>query len=169
MAQERTDLAKEFLSQITPARGALEAFEVLADERESLEGVAERSSAQPEEVEAAKSAAQKIASNQDLTPPEQFALEAIIIPDKRPAIDIVDGDYQIMHPLWMHFENDAIKRRLRQVIPSVGRIELPGHPTLPYGGTGFRGRRRPHNDQQARGRDICLGPWETRSFVQAGP
>lgn len=74
----------------------------------------------------------------DLSPDEQFALEAIIIPDKRPAIDVVDGDYHVAHPLWTYFESDAgIHQRLRQVIPSIGRVELPGHPTIPYAGTGF--------------------------------
>ena len=26
---------------------------------------------------------------------------------------------------------------IRKAIPAVGRIELPGHPSIPYGGTGF--------------------------------
>ena len=34
--------------------------------------------------------------------------------------------------------NDAaIKATLRPVFASIGRIELPGNPDLPYGGTGF--------------------------------
>src|SRR5260221_4432272 len=73
-----------------------------------------------------------------MSPPEVFALEAIIIPDKRPAIDIINGDYTVSHKDWLHFNNDVpIKTNIRKAIPSIGRVELPQHPTLPYGGTGF--------------------------------
>jgi len=135
MTDARTDRAKQFLRSIMQQDESLEA---LTDDPHQLESVANRSTARPEEIDAAKSAAQKIQMDQVLSPDEQFALEAIIIPDKRPAIDIVDGDYHITHPLWTHFETDSnIHQRLRQVIPSIGRIELPGHPTIPYAGTGF--------------------------------
>jgi endonuclease G, mitochondrial len=77
-------------------------------------------------------------SGKDLTPNEQYLVEAIIIPDKRPALDIVDGDCKpITHPDWARETDPGIRQRLKQVIPSVGRVELPGHPTLPYAGTGF--------------------------------
>jgi endonuclease G len=132
---DRTEMAKRFLLQVMPQGGALE---MIADTRDDLEGVVERNPATPQEIAAAKSAAEKLASDRELNEAEQFALEAITIPDKRPAVAIVDGDYRITHPLWTHFETDAgIKQRLRQVIRSVGRIELPGHLTLPYAGTGF--------------------------------
>jgi endonuclease G len=134
MAHDRTEMAKQFLRQVSPADG----LEAMGDTRDDLEGIAARSAAMPHEIDAAKVAAQKINMGRELTPPEQFALEAIIIPDKRPAIDIIGGAFHISHPLWTHFETDpAIKQRLLRVIPSVGRIELPGHPSLPYGGTGF--------------------------------
>ena len=135
MASDRTERAKQFLEQIMAQEESLEA---LHDDPHRLESVAERSTAQPEEIDAAKNAVEKIQMGHDLSPDEQFALEAIIIPDKRPAIDVVDGDYHVAHPLWTHFESDAgIHQRLRQVIPSIGRVELPGHPTIPYAGTGF--------------------------------
>jgi endonuclease G len=134
MAYDRTEMAKQFLRQVSPTGG----LEAMADTRDDLEGIAARSVATPHEIDDAKEAIQKINTGRGLTPPEQFALEAIIIPDKRPAIDIIGGDFHISHPLWMHFETDAaIKQRLLRVIPSVGRIDLPGHPTLPYAGTGF--------------------------------
>lgn len=90
-----------------------------------------------EHQRATESAAAKVMTGEALSPREQFALEAIIIPDKRPAIDIVDGDYNIGHPLWTHFNGADIKAKLRPTFTSIGRIELPDHPTLPYAGTGF--------------------------------
>ncbi len=67
-----------------------------------------------------------------------LATEAIIIPDRRPAFDIVDGDFVADHALWHDLNGDAaIHGRLRAAIPCVGRIELPGQRRIPYAGTGF--------------------------------
>lgn len=69
---------------------------------------------------------------------EQIGLEAIINEELRPAIEIVNGTFTSVHPLWPHLSgNPEIAGRLRAAIPAVGRIELPGS-TVPYGGTGFR-------------------------------
>ena len=82
--------------------------------------------------------AEKIVRGDALAPPEQQMLEAIILPDKRPAIDIVDGDFTIDHPLWRFLDTDAaIHGTIRDALNSVGRIELPGNFSIPYGGTGF--------------------------------
>lgn len=83
-------------------------------------------------------ATEKLATGADLDPEEQFVTEAIIIPDKRPAVLVQDGDYRVAHHLWTHFDQDpAIRQRFRDAIRSIGRVELPDHPTLPYGGTAF--------------------------------
>ncbi|MET0293530.1 MAG: DNA/RNA non-specific endonuclease, partial [Phenylobacterium sp.] len=78
-----------------------------------------------------------IIRHDELDDREAFITEAIIIPDKRPAVDIVDGDFAITHPLWTDYAAAPAHARFKAAIPSVGRIELPGHPSLPYGGTGF--------------------------------
>lgn len=135
MSRDRTEKAKQFLTAIDGSTGS--ALEALADVGPEALSEAALSKASPEQVNAATSAAQKLSTGAELSPPEQFALEAIIIPDKRPAIDIANGDYQVNHPLWMHFNDEPIKGRLKKAIPSVGRIELPHHPSLPYAGTGF--------------------------------
>jgi endonuclease G len=70
---------------------------------------------------------------------EQTAgIEAIILPKIRPVLDVIDGNFQTDHPLWDKLNNDqSIRDRLHRAIPAIGRIELPGHPDYPYGGTGF--------------------------------
>lgn len=82
-------------------------------------------------------AAEKLATDQEMTPEEAFVIEAIIIPDLRPAIDIQDGRYSVAHKSWLHFNGDPIRRNILAAIPAVGRIGLPGHPSMPYCGTGF--------------------------------
>ena len=89
-------------------------------------------------AELARSGLEKVARGQTPTEPEQFGLEAIILPDLRPAVDVVDGKFQMTHPLWKQLsQDDAIRTRVEATFPSIGRIELPGQKKIPYGGTGF--------------------------------
>lgn len=125
--QARTDQA--------PAARTMEALSAEADPGRSGQKVR----AAPTLLAAARSAAQKIERGRlDLTPLEQSAVEAIIIPDRRPAFDIVNGDFVADHHLWRDLSTDPEKHtRLKAAIPSVGRVELPGQQRIPYGGTGF--------------------------------
>lgn len=80
---------------------------------------------------------EKLARDQRLNDRERFHLEAIIIPERRPAIDIIDGSFETRHQDWLHLNAAPVRDRLRQAFPSIGRLELPGHPSVPYGGTAF--------------------------------
>ncbi|MBV2150308.1 phospholipase D-like domain-containing protein [Sphingobium yanoikuyae] len=82
--------------------------------------------------------ARKAVADEPLDEREGFIAEAIILPDLRPAIDIIGGDFTIDHPAWRDYGADTpAHANFVQAIPSVGRIELPGNPGVPYGGTGF--------------------------------
>ena len=84
-----------------------------------------------------ESAAGKLATRGAFDASDRFALEAIIIPDRRPAVLIERGDFQIQHKDWMHLNSGAAKANIKRALPSIGRVELPNHPSLPYAGTGF--------------------------------
>jgi endonuclease G len=72
------------------------------------------------------------------TPQQSSGLEAIILPRIRPVLDVIGGDFHTDHPLWQMLNDDqTIRGKLQKAIPSIGRIELPGNPDFPYGGTGF--------------------------------
>lgn len=87
---------------------------------------------------AAVEGVRKLAAGTELSHLEMAGVEAIIIPDKRPAFDIVDDSFRATHPLWMKLEEDqAIHDRLIAAIPRIGRIELLNQTGIPYGGTGF--------------------------------
>jgi endonuclease G len=80
----------------------------------------------------------KIVERQVLDADESFALEALIIPDKRPVLDVLAGNrFSTDHPLWAHLNAGPLHEAIAAAIPAVGRVELPGHPSLPYGGTAF--------------------------------
>jgi endonuclease G len=87
---------------------------------------------------AARSGLETILVGKEPSFDEMVGLEALIIPELRPAIDIIDGKFRSRHELWTHLStDDKIRANIEGAIPSVGRIELPGHARLPYGGTGF--------------------------------
>jgi Trypsin-like peptidase domain len=134
MPADRTMKATRFLERVAGISGSLESLGAAESAIESLLPAGPI----PDQFKGAtEQAAKKISTGDPLNPHEQFALEAIIIPDKRPAVDIIDGDYRIIHPLWTSFNTGEIKAKIKKAIPSVGRVELPHHPLLPYGGTGF--------------------------------
>jgi len=82
--------------------------------------------------------AAKIANQDPLDEDEGFALEAIIIPDKRPVLNVTEGnEFSTDHALWVHLNSGPKNQTIKEAIPPVGRVELPTHPSLPYGGTGF--------------------------------
>jgi endonuclease G len=91
-----------------------------------------------ERLLSAKAALEAIETGVTLSPDALAYTEAIIAEDIRPAIKVVDGKFVSMHPLWTHLSTDeTIRTRIETALPSIGRIELPGHKRLPYGGTGF--------------------------------
>lgn len=123
------------LAQTVGIESVLESIEALPD---PVEAVMPSTPVAPGRETLVRRTAEKVVKQQPLDDDEQFALEAIIIPDKRPAIDIIDGDFATAHPLWTHLAADtAVRDRIRAAIPSVGRVELPGNTLLPYAGTGF--------------------------------
>jgi endonuclease G len=133
MAQRNVERLRKYLKMITAKQGGLEAT-IAATNRGGLESV--ESTPKPEAVNARRGL-EKIGLGKDPSEEEHNALEAIILPDLRPAVDIVDGTFTMTHPLWRRLSDDAVlKNRIVGTIPSIGRIELPGH-SLPYGGTGF--------------------------------
>jgi S1-C subfamily serine protease len=71
----------------------------------------------------------------ELTPAERDGAEAIIELIGRPAIFIQDGNFLPPPPPWEHLE--ASRAEIQRSLISVGRIEVTGHPTLDWVGTGF--------------------------------
>ena len=85
-----------------------------------------------------ESADAKLRRGQALDRAEQFALEAIILPDKRPVIDVNEDRFEApTHPMWQFLGEAAYQERLTPLLPAVGRIDIVGDPTVPYLGTGF--------------------------------
>lgn len=112
------------LEALAPPRGAAMAFEALGGD--------------PEEARAAAALA-KLARTPEagFSPEELSGFEAIVLRRQRPAAFVEGGGYRDFGAPWESLNAAAVRARLRPLLASVGRIELPGHPILPFGGTGF--------------------------------
>lgn len=74
---------------------------------------------------------------QDLTELDVQSLEAIILPDNRPAVFIRDGRYDELTGQWVQLNQAGTRQMIGRTFGSIGRVELPNHPSIPYGGTAF--------------------------------
>ncbi|MEK1886562.1 MAG: DNA/RNA non-specific endonuclease [Phyllobacterium sp.] len=140
MGNTDAERLKEYLALITKKHGGIEPIRNMLDEQSKAGGDSglESMPSESDEVKLAKSGLEAIELGRDPSEGELYGLEAIILPDLRPAIDIVDNTFSVTHPLWRRLSDDAeIRTRIETVIPSIGRIELPGNNKYPYGGTGF--------------------------------
>jgi endonuclease G len=88
--------------------------------------------------ERAATALEKLKTGRPISPEEAFGLEAIVLPDQRPVVFIHNNVFDpVPMDIWSHLNTDEVHARLEPLFPSIGRIELPATPTIPYGGTGF--------------------------------
>ena len=88
-------------------------------------------------LESVGSGLEAVQKNREIRVDEQFALEAIVMPRFRPVVDIVGDNFARPPEPWKHLGSGKAKRNLVAALPSIGRIELPDHPSIPFGGTGF--------------------------------
>ncbi|HWS37659.1 MAG TPA: serine protease [Actinoplanes sp.] len=102
--------------------------------REVAEGAA---GARRDVLAAASGALAKVEDGREdqLSPTEQVALEAIILVQGRPPLFVQGGDFQEPPPLWAVLEQH--RAAIRSSIARVGRIEVAGHPDFTWLGTGF--------------------------------
>lgn len=82
---------------------------------------------------------QKLADDRphEMTDEEIFGLEAIVMPQNRPVVFVRGEAYDDIGEPWLSLNPPAVKSRIARLLPSIGRIEVPNSPLIPYGGTGF--------------------------------
>ena len=102
-----------------------------------LEGVADAHWTTDEDVERARETIGRLERGEPLTPEDSFIAEAIILPNERPVVDVVNGTYSTPPAPFRHLGKKAARAKIEAALPAIGRVELPDHPSLPYGGTGF--------------------------------
>jgi endonuclease G, mitochondrial len=131
----RRSQVRRYLDWIAPPEG----IEALASgaKPELLEGVAAAHWTTDEDVEHAEETVRRLERGEPLSERDSFITEAIILPNERPVVDVVNGTYATPPAPFRHLGKRAPRARLEAALPAIGRVELPDHPSLPYGGTGF--------------------------------
>jgi endonuclease G, mitochondrial len=135
MAQNESKSLKAYIELLKKAHPDLgQHVKEAKDKREERKGGLEST----DPTVHAEEAVRRIENGEELSPGQSFGLEAIIDEELRPAIEIVNGKFTVDHPLWTKLSaTEELRSRIQRVIPSVGRIGLPGNRRLPYAGTGF--------------------------------
>jgi endonuclease G len=136
-ARERLRRLKSMLEQTSP-QGTIES--VVAEREARAEGLESRGG---RDESAADTALRKLATRRedDITQQEIQGLEAIVMPQNRPVV-FVRGTPATYDDLpapgqWTHLNAPPVRERIAGRLTSIGRIELPNSPSIPYGGTAF--------------------------------
>src|ERR1700747_2029062 len=84
----------------------------------------------------AESGLRKLPENrpQDLSEPEVFALEAIVMPQNRPVVFARANSYDDLPDPWTKLNPAGVKSSISALFLKIGRIELPLNPLVPYAG-----------------------------------
>ena len=85
-------------------------------------------------LEAATSALESVRNDSAFRPGDDAVLEAIILPQFRPAVFIKDDTFDTPPDPWAHVA--AFATELKPVIRAIGRVEVQ-NAGVPFGGTGF--------------------------------
>jgi endonuclease G, mitochondrial len=131
---EKSVKITRFLEWIAPSQGNLES---LAGDSSYLGSIGELPWATEEDAEQARRALGRLARSEDISEQDENVLEAIVLPKERPVVDIVNGTFVAPAVPFEAFGDGPARRYIESAIPAIGRIDLPDHPYLPYGGTGF--------------------------------
>jgi endonuclease G, mitochondrial len=133
---------KAMLTQIAP--GSVETVARPTSPPPAVEGVSPPPALEalrsPDATQSAiDSGLQKLAQNrhEDMHPHEIFALEAIVMPQNRPVVFVRGQSYDNVEHPWEALNGADVKARISALFPSIGRVEVPNSPLVPYAGTGF--------------------------------
>lgn len=137
---ELDDEPARVVRKVAPGRAAYAAAAIVGAEPRELPEIAVAGRRRLEELVPASRAAvakvQRDGDHAELDEPESEALEAIVLLMARPAILVQDGSFFPPPQPW----TDALEARRAQietVLGSVGRIEVSGHHSLDWVGTGW--------------------------------
>jgi endonuclease G len=134
---EKAARLKSMLLQIAP-REAIESIPRPSLSSELQAGL-ESFEAVPDPTTTVDSGLRKMADDREheITATELYALEAIVMPTNRPVVFVRGKSYDTVEGPWTFLNDQKVRARIDPLLPSIGRIEVPNSPLVPYGGTGF--------------------------------
>lgn len=129
---------RSYLARVAPEKGNVESYREHPDVLEiAFDTAPVPEPLRGQEADMVEGALRAVERDEPLTDDQAHALEAIVLPKERPVIDVTGGTFATPDPPFAHFDLAPVRQVIEKTLPSVGRIELPGHPSLPFGGTAF--------------------------------
>lgn len=127
---------RSYLAKVAPEKGRVESY---AEHVPLLQSAMEVSplEAVPPETNVVVDALSAAERHEPLTDAQAHVLEAIVLPKERPVVDVVGGTFETPDEPFAHLGQHEAREVIGRALRSVGRVELPGHPSLPFGGTAF--------------------------------
>lgn len=144
--EERKRLLSEMVREVDPelkTEGVQESLEAATESPAAGEGfeleVMRSSAPGPGEAEMVQESLDVLREGRELDDDHVHVLEAIVMPFKRPVVDVIQGSMvtRQLQSTWRHLGETWKRGAVEGTFRSIGCIELPGHPKLPYAGTGF--------------------------------
>jgi hypothetical protein len=74
-------------------------------------------------VERARETVSRLERGEPLTPEDSFIAEAIILPNERPVVDVVNGTYDTPPAPFKHLGKKSARTRIQAALPAIGRVE----------------------------------------------
>lgn len=94
---------------------------------ESPSLILESTDASDQELDLVQRGMSGLMNEEEISADQEFALEAIVLKRNRPVINILGDSFTDPPSPWEHLSRPENKQSLTNAIPSIGRIELPGH------------------------------------------
>ncbi len=129
-AQEHARKVESYLKTLFEKEPGLESLKSAG--RPGLAETAESLGASSDELESLDRADKKLKDGKALDFDDTFALEAIILPDQRPVIDVIFDDFQEpTQQRWSFLWQQPTRKRIVDALPAIGRVDLVGAPSVP--------------------------------------
>ncbi|OAI54751.1 hypothetical protein AYO44_14280 [Planctomycetaceae bacterium SCGC AG-212-F19] len=142
MDDNRLQRLRKMLDQVAPPGNGPGVKETLESRSVATEGPTldvRRVNAARLETEIGLEALDVLQRGGEVDADQRFVLEAVVMPYHRPVVDVIDNQMKIeqLTAKWQHLANVGLRPRVEACLLSVGRINVPNLPSLPYAGTGF--------------------------------
>jgi endonuclease G len=142
MNADHLERLRRMLEQVDPSGQAQGLPENLESHLGAADGpVTEERTVSPKHLEAefAQESLEVLRRGEQVDDEQRYMLEAVVLPYRRPVVDVVLDRMKTeqLTQTWRHLAEDGLRLRLEQCLLSVGRVDVPSLPSLPYAGTSF--------------------------------
>ena len=125
MTPREAERLTSYLKLIMPKRDPERVRDVAA--KAAVSGGLESFGGAADLVQQAQAGTETLLRGGDVRPEQLPGLEAIILPNLRPAVDVIGGTFTVTHSLWTHLSSDPDPPRIEAANPVHRPHRAAGH------------------------------------------